>query len=74
MKRITKSTARKLYSEKKSFWMTACNMRPEFGAFIGSPSYDYETTDWTFDQLVNAFTYYNCNNERGRYPAYYVEE
>lgn len=25
-----------------------------------------------FDLLVNAFAYYNCNNEAGRYPAYYV--
>lgn len=72
MKKITKSTARKLYNEKKLFWMTACNMRPECGTLIGSPSYDnYECS---FDYLVNAFTYYNCDNERGRYPAYYVEE
>lgn len=75
MKKITKSTARKLYNEKKNFWMTACNMRPEFGVLIGSLSFSYEDSgDWTFDQLVNSFTYYNCDNERGRYPAYYVEE
>ena len=75
MKKITKSTARKLYNEKKSFWMTACNMRPEFGVLVGSLSFSYEASgDWTFDQLVNSFTYYNCDNERGRYPTYYVED
>ena len=32
----------------------------------------YEYID-SFDKLVNAFEYYNCDNERGRYAAYYVE-
>ena len=26
-----------------------------------------------FETVVNAFTFYNCNNETGRYPAYYVK-
>lgn len=27
----------------------------------------------SFDSLVNAFEYYNCDNERGTYSAFYVE-
>ncbi len=28
----------------------------------------------TFDQVLNAFEYYNCNNETGNYTAFYIEE
>lgn len=73
MKKITKVTARKLYNEGKEFWITACNMRPEAGVLIGSMSFE-RMADIPFDTMVNSFTYYNCDNERGRYPAYYVEE
>lgn len=73
MKKINKSTARKLYNEGKEFWITACNMRPEYGILIGSLSFE-QMAGVSFDAMVNSFSYYNCDSERGRYPAYYVEE
>lgn len=73
MKKINKSTARKLYDEGKEFWITACNMRPEYGILIGSLSFE-QMAGVSFDAMVNSFSYYNCDSERGRYPAYYVEE
>ena len=73
MKKINKSTARKLYNEGKEFWITACNMRPECGILIGSLSFE-QMAGVSFDAMVNSFSYYNCDSERGRYPAYYVEE
>ena len=73
MKKINKSTARKLYNEGKEFWITACNMRPEYGILIGSLSFE-QMAGVSFDAMVDSFSYYNCDNERGRYPAYYVEE
>ena len=73
MKKINKATARKLYNEGKKFWITACNMRPEYGILIGSLSFE-QMAGVSFDAMVNSFSYYNCDNERGRYPAYYVEE
>lgn len=69
--RINKATARKLFSEGKEIWLTACNMRPEYGILLNSGYYNDLGRD--FDKIVNAFQYYNCNNECGRYPAYYVE-
>lgn len=27
-----------------------------------------------FETVVNAFQFYNCNGETGRYPAFYVRE
>lgn len=70
-KKINKAVARRLYNENKPFWMTACNMRPECGILIGSLGREYSET---FDQLYNAFNYYNCSNETGRYPAFYIDE
>lgn len=72
VKKINKRIARKLYQEGKSFWIVACNMRPECGCLIGSASFE-QLADIPFDTMVNNFTYYNCTNETGRYPAFYVE-
>lgn len=71
--RINKSVARRLFAEGKSFWITACNMRPECGLLINAGTYN--RGDWKdFETFLNSFIYYNCNNECGRYPAYYTEE
>lgn len=72
MKQINKTVARKLYEQNKPFWITACNMRPECGILINSRARRYGNE--TFNNIVNAFTYYNCNSETGRYPRYYIEE
>ena len=40
---------------------------------IGSSSFE-RMTETPFDTMVNSFIYYNCDNERGRYPAYYIED
>lgn len=72
MKKINKAIARRMYNEGKEFWITACNMRPECGILINSRYYQFK--DDSFDKVVNAFTYYNCNPETGRYPAYYIVE
>lgn len=69
--RINKATARKLFNEGKEIWLTACNMRPECGILLNTRNYTDLGND--FDKIVNAFQYYNCNNECGRYPAYYIE-
>ena len=71
MERINKRVARKLFNEGKTLWITACNMRPECGLLMNAGTYENEFVD--FDKFVNSFAYYNCNNETGRYPAFYIE-
>lgn len=71
MERINKRVARKLFNEGKMVWITACNMRPEQGLLMNAGTYENELSN--FDTFVNSFTYYNCNNETGRYPAFYIE-
>lgn len=75
MKQIDKRMARKLYGQGKEFWITACNMRPEYGLLVNAKVYDPDHyLSIKFDDLYNNFCYYNCDNERGRYPRFYVEE
>lgn len=62
MKKINKTTARKLFNEGKTFFMAACNMRVDSAYEI-----DPAKADCTFDQLLNAFNYYNCNSVAGRF-------
>lgn len=71
MERINKRVARKLFNEGKTFWITACNMRPECGLLMKAGTYENERVD--FDTFVNSFTYYICCNATGRYPAFYIE-
>lgn len=71
-KRINKREARKLYNHGRKFWITAVNMRIECGLLVDPLREPY--TDLTFDDLCNRFEYYNCNNETGRYCAFYEED
>ena len=83
--RIDKRRARKLYDQGRPVLLCRVNMRPfgpwrmEYMAQKGT--YAPIVNDWEtvvprskFDDVVNSFTYYNCNAETGRFPAYYVKE
>ena len=59
--RISKRTARKLYNEKKEFYATGSNLRPGspwFPEVILGSDHNY-SNGYSFDAVVNAFTYYN---------------
>ena len=71
MKQINKAIARKLYREGKSFIIVPANMQPDSQFAIHmKPGWMWRN----FDNFYNEFCYYNCNNETGRYPRFYVEE
>ena len=70
-KRINKSVARKLYNTGRQFWITPVNMPFKNGLLVDPMREPY--SGFTFDNLCNSFTYYNCNNETGRYCAFYEE-
>ena len=71
--RIRKPAARKLFNEGKAFCIVPCNLRPEHGLLINGGTYDRASWE-DFEKFLNCFTYYNCDNERGRYPAYYTDD
>lgn len=74
MKKINKTTAKKMFENGETFVMVPNKLRPD-NMFIssivdGSCLKDYTT----FEKLYDSFRYYNCNYETGYYPAFYVED
>lgn len=72
MKKINKATARRLFNQGVEITVMPCKCAIGSAWFTGARiARDY--SDSTFDQIINAFTHYNCCYELGYYPAYYVE-
>lgn len=72
--RITKTQARKLYDEGKSFIMVPNKLRPDCFAAIPIDEHSFENlTGTSFDTMVNSFEYYDCSNEAGKTAAFYIE-
>lgn len=70
-RRINKAIARKVYDNGKTIFMQSCNISFDSMWQSACPITPDVTT--SFDSVVNAFQYYNCDSERGRYPHYYIE-
>lgn len=66
--RVSKAYARKNYKTER-IDMCPVNVRPG-GGFRPNMMIP-QNGDRTFDQWIDEFTYYNCTNEVGYYPAFY---
>ena len=85
--RITKKEAARRYNAGEVIRLTACKLSPvsPWGCYSDAQK-DHNATvsgDWfnttvarnrEFETVVDAFTYYNCTNETGKYPAYWKKE
>lgn len=73
---IAKQRARRLYEQGKTIYLQSCNMRFN-NMWQSACPISKEVRSWeghTFDSIVNEFTYYNCDQERGKYPNYFVKK
>lgn len=68
MKRINKATARKLFREGKTIYLTPCKADQTKMEPIDRIS------SYPFDLSVNIFEMYFCDSEVGYYAHYYVKE
>ena len=72
IRRVSRRTARRLFEEGKAIYVYTCLANPH--SPWNQPSiWTKGANALSFTAHDNAFSYYNCNNEMGRYPAYYVE-
>lgn len=71
-KRITKRTAVKLYERGQSVLFCPVKLIP--GGVWGNGCIITKEEGRAFDQALNAFEYYNCNNATGNYTAFYIKE
>ena len=83
--RVNKIRAKKLFCEGKNIFLQPCNMLfdgrlkspvevDKESAFNGSWRVCYDTPEELFDALVGEYTYYNCNNEFGRYLRFFIRK
>lgn len=75
-KRVSKAQARKLYYAGETVILCAVNMKP-FGMLldVSCPVNKNKRKEWQendFDKIVNSYEYYTCNNELGKYSAFYA--
>jgi len=85
-KHINKRAAEKAYNDGKTLYILPCKVkfenmwikpiRAHKDSLTTISSDGFNTTitrNREFETLVNAFTYYNCCNELGKYPAFFIE-
>ena len=78
--RVSKASARKGFNTGKNICICAVNMMPFNSHWAMGYIVNKDGTgdiimdcDWTFDKLVNNYEWYNCNDETGKYSAFYME-
>lgn len=85
--RITKKEAARRYNAGEVIRLTACKLSPvspwgchsdtqkDHNATVSEDGFNTTVArNRKFETVVNAFTYYNCTNETGKYPAYWKKE
>lgn len=67
--RITKAAARRRYETGRTVYFCPVNLNPDspWGLMWYPPN-----NELPFEQLCKEYTWYNCDTERGRYPAFYI--
>lgn len=82
VRQVNRTTAMKVFNNGKDIWMHPCNMRvmnPWQQPYNVS---QYNTNNSgtkvsgmsnTFEAIVNNFTFYNCDNIRGKKPIFFVQ-
>lgn len=73
---VSKPKVHRLYNEGKTIYLQSCNMRFD-NMWQSACPISKSTEQWIdqdFDKIVNEFTYYNCDNERGKYPNFFVKK
>lgn len=72
IKRIDKREARKRFYEGKDIYLKHCKIDLVSKWLVNNVI--NKTLGESFDNLVNIFEYYNCNNETGTYASFYVAD
>ena len=68
---INKAKARNLYNQGVEIFLQSKNMSFD-NAWQSAYSIKKSNEADTFNAIVNSFTYYNCDSERGKTPKYYT--
>lgn len=72
MRKVNVNTARKMFDAENTVYLLPNKVR--LGSVWIQPCAIDNKCEESFDSHVNAYRYYNCNNEVGNSVAYYVSE
>lgn len=75
IKQVNKIAAKKAYERGETVYFLACNMHPNGRWQRPAPFNRNEMVfdNVAFESCVSEYRYYNCDNERGKYPIFFVE-
>jgi hypothetical protein len=74
MKKVTKNTIKSIIRKQGYITVYMLPCKTNINNIWIQP---HQTTVDSIEGLekeINIFSYYNCNNELGKYPSYYIEE
>ena len=58
----------------ETVYLLSCNMRPNNMWQSPCPvNKNKDVYDSTFENVINDYRYYNCDNERGKYPIFFIK-
>ena len=74
LKRVNRKKAERLYKTGNQLYLIPCNVNPDsmwidFSIIRKSIEFNH-----SFNEFVNNYEYFNCNNELGNYTVFYVKE
>lgn len=69
--RITRKKAQAAYNSGATVLFCPVNLRPDTPYHVETVI-EKDRTGESFESMVNAFEYYNCNGEAGHYTAFYA--
>ena len=74
VKQVNKIAAKNAYEHGETVYLLSCNMRPN-NMWQSPCPINKERAHYgeDFECVVNSYIYYNCDNERGKYPIFFVE-
>ena len=72
MKKVTKTTVKKLIKDNGSIEISLIPCKANLNSIWISPIKVTISSLEELERTVNEYSYYNCNNEVGNYPHYYI--
>lgn len=72
---VTKTKAKNAFNDDKNVWLHPCLMRLNN---VWQKPYCFNKAKYNdtpnFETIINNYRYYNCNNQLGTYPIFFIEK
>ena len=74
VKQVNKIAAKNAYERGETVYLLSFNMCPNNMWQSPCPvNKNKDVYNSTFENVINDYRYYNCDNERGKYPIFFIK-